>query len=365
MIIDNRGVLQKLDGTSVLDFLKQNNRSLILYGMGENGEFVYEMLKKHCIPVAAVSDGNPEKYGKTLGDLTITDWKDALTRYPDGLMWITIAKKSIRDDVIHKVLQAGFKPNFLIFNLKYPMAEEYYRDWDHTRPTIIVGKNPELTELYQSLVNRGYPIQSIISTDSSLNSICSQPVMHLANCSDWPKRANYIICDEDKWNIVLGLLHKEGVCEHIYRYIVNTFGKFTPEKYSFDNILFRRVFLFFTSKLNLLYHNFSGPTSQLILKDLCYKCFSFYKTQDRKSKQMLLPELILLRERQMDTMSGCNSNTNYQHLPQEWDVVSLEKHITQFFQFLDVLNQCYEANQSTTLHLESGLLSILPHNKRV
>ncbi len=363
MIIDSKGIIQKLDKTSVLDFLKAENRSLILYGMGENGEFVYEMLRMHHIPVAAICDGSPEKYGKKIDSLIITNWENALAMYPNSLMWITIAKKSIRDEIIYKVRQAGFKPEFLIFNLKYPMAEEYYRDWDDTQQIIIVGKNPELTELHQSLTNQGFSIQSIISTDSNLNSICGRPVIQLESYSNYPKRANYIICDENKWNKVVGLLHKEGICEHIYRYIINAFGKFTPQKYSFENILFRRVFLFSTSKLNLLYHYFSDTISQQILKDLCYKCFSFYKTQDKKSKQILLPELISLRERQLDAILDHKFNTDYLKIPQEWNIISLENYITHFLQFLDVLNQCYEAKQPTILRLDGSLLSILPYNK--
>lgn len=353
MIVDTRGIIQKLDTKSVVEYCKQLTVPLVLYGMGENGQFTYQILKSNGIVVQALADGDPQKQNTTIDQLTITSWHDALERYPDAVVWICIANEKIRNQVIDDIHNSGYHPYFLTFNLKYPMDQSYYRDWDQTLPCVIMGKGNALLSTYQILKKNHCIISLIVTTDKNDKLRYEEKIQPFSMNMVLPKNSNYILCDETKWNEMINTLHNLGICECIYRQITSIMGVFDPKHYTFTNRILRETVLNVFSELNRINQAMEGETSKQIFRSLVQKFLLTFKSQKKfEDEKDLLDILNFIEEnRSLKDCFFANEKIEMVEMQEAWNLHQLETDTITFLNMFTILYTNYLADDKIKYRL--------------
>ena len=353
MIVDTRGIIQKLDTKSVVEYCKQLTVPLVLYGMGENGQFTYQILKSNGIVVQALADGDPQKQNTTIDQLTITSWHDALERYPNAVVWICIANKKIRNQVIDDIHDGGYNPYFLTFNLKYPMDQSYYRDWDQTLPCVIMGKGNALLSAYQILKKNHCIVSLIVSTDKNDKLRYEEKIQTFSMDMSLPKNSNYILCDETKWNEMINTLHNIGICECIYRQITGMMGAFDPKHYTFTNRILRETALSVFLELNRVNQAMEDETSKQIFRSLVQNFILTFKSQNKiEDEKDLLYILNFIEEnRNIKEYFLGNRKISISEMKEVWSLHQLETDIITFLNMFKMIYTNYLADDKIKYRL--------------
>lgn len=353
MIVDGKGVIQKLDTKSVIEFCKQLTVPLVLYGMGENGLFTYQILKNNGITVQAIADGDPKKQNSTIDQLTIINWNKALDLYPNAVVWICIANEKVRNQVINDIHNEGYYPHFLIFNLKYPMDNFYYRDWDQTLPCIIMGKGNALFSAYQVLKKNHCNVSLIVSTDKSEKLKFQEKVKLFSIGMTLPQNANYILCDETKWNEMINALHNQGVCECIYRQVSGGMGIFNPQYYTFTNRIIRNIASSVFLELNGLSQAMVDKNSKQIFKDIICKFIACLKDQKKQVDEKNLLNMLYFLEENKEIKEKYLHKKEFPipELLEEWNLNQIESNLFEFLNMFKMIYINYLANNAIKYRL--------------
>ena len=150
MICDKNGVIIKLDGKSVIQFLRENEQPLVIYGAGKKGQFILDAMDKLNIKVSMVVDGDERKQNTIIKGRRIASIEEVKKQYSDALVWITIADAKIRIPLEKKIHELGFSP-IMTFDIEEPMSEQAYIDIEEGYPYFLVGKNKYSIELQEYL----------------------------------------------------------------------------------------------------------------------------------------------------------------------------------------------------------------------
>lgn len=149
MIYNKKGVIRKLDTKTVFEFLRKNEKPLVLYGMGELGKFTLHALKQKNIKVVGLGDGSPEKQHAFWAGLEILPIEELQKKFPDALVWITVANVDEKEKVVDLLNNNGYIKDIMTFDIKLPLSTDYYMDYDKYLPVVIVGANQSGENVYR------------------------------------------------------------------------------------------------------------------------------------------------------------------------------------------------------------------------
>lgn len=259
MICDKNGVIIKLGGKSVIRFLRENKKPLIIYGMGKKGQFALEAMDQLNIKVSMAIDSNERKQNTVIKGRRIASINEAKERYPDALVWITIADANIRIPLEKKLHELGFSP-IMTFDIQEPFSEQAYLDIDESYPYFLVGKNKYSNDLQDYLKQKKCEIIGVeddITTMERINKDLTQ--------------INIIICNETRLSETLSWLHRQGIFENIYLYLRGDFGIFKIEKYRFLQAKLRYIVRFFLAALNGMNQQMMDESSKKYFQEMNYR----------------------------------------------------------------------------------------------
>lgn len=325
IICDENGVIIKLAEKSVIQFLYENKRPLILYGMGEKGQFILEAMDKLNIEVSLVVDGDRKKQGTVLNGREISSLDTAKRKYPNAIVWISIADIEIRKPIERLISESGFFP-ILTFDLQDPMSEGAYIDIEETYPYLLIGNN-----IYSNKL-QGYLNQQNLNTLGIIDDIS---LTHYMNCDF--KNMNVIICDHKKWISTISWLHEHGVYENIYSFLRGDFGIFRVEKYHWLSVHLRYIFRILFASLNGMNKQMMNEASQRYFQEINYRCiYNLHRSNFViEETEELYEQIVKLRWRLQQT------NNKKEKAFQKF-IIDIGEGRIDIFSYLKLLLQVYE-----------------------
>ncbi len=326
MICDKNGVIIKLDGKSVIEFLRENKKPLIIYGMGKKGKFALEAMDQLSIKVSMVVDSDKRKQNTMIKGRRIADINNAKEQYQDALVWITIADDKIRIPLEKKLHELGFFP-IMTFDIQDPLSEQAYLAIDENYPYFLVGKNRYSNELQEYLRLKKCKIVGI-----------EEDITTIGNVYKNFEKTNIIICDETILYETVCWLHKQNIFENIYLNIRGDFGKFRIEKYSFIKAKLRYIVKFFLAALNGMNQQMINESSKKNFQEINYRYIRFLIN----NKNIMLEEVQVCQQL-AELRNGMRVLYNG---PEEMSFQSFEidlrEDVEDIFSYLNFLSKIYE-----------------------
>lgn len=325
IICDENGILQKMSGKSVIEFLQNNGRPLIIYGMGMKGQFVLDAMDQLSITVSLIVDSSKKKQGSWVKGRVVCDISEAKKRYPDAIVWITIADLEIREPVEKKVHEMGFSP-ILTFDIQEPLSEDAYIDIEESYPYILVGSNQYTNDLQKYLEQQDCKIGGIVKDAFFIEELC----MDL-------RKANIVVCEMELWTDTIFWLHEHNIYENIYPYIRGDFGVFRIEKYRFSSVRLRYIVRIFFAALNGMNQQMADEASKKSFQEINYQHVNYLKEHKNR-----IPEdeknCRKIAELRRWIQKACLNKTEGDFQP---FIVDLEKGNVNIFSYLDFLASIY------------------------
>ncbi len=269
-----------LGNTSLYDYLKNLKTPIALYGMGEEGQIIYNALKHYNIKISAIADGNPAKQGSCMDELTILSMQKLAETMPkQTLVWVSIADETISKPVIEYFANQGFENIFNIM-LKDVYGLCHFFNFQTGLDSIIVGVNDLATKIHTHLKENNVKTVGFCDPNTNLKEFNGVKIYGLDYLLSSNSNVNIIICNDKLFKSVLQYLQKHYVLGNVYRGISGSDGEFKIYKYQFKNMLINHTLANLLSYINAIYNFLNDEKSKQVFKNIVTASLNNFKNSN-------------------------------------------------------------------------------------